>query len=157
MLLRRGGLGAGLEVGRILDAHRRIGLERTLEIEALGDLADRRKDLLADQFYAGERVFLADATVVAPQRQDARPRFLEDALQLGDHRLGRAGDDAEVGHLLFEAGLAARILCAARGELDEGPAGRGGAVARRGAPDGVRKARELALHSAELPGVLDRL
>jgi hypothetical protein len=46
-------------------------------------------------------------------------------LQLRHHRLGRAGDDAQVGHLLLEAGVAARIDGAAGRELDEGAA-RGG-------------------------------
>src|SRR5688500_9361067 len=114
--------------------HWRIRLERALEVEALGDLADCREDLLAHKPYAGERVFLADAAVVAPQRQDARPGLLEDALQLGDDRLGRAGDDAQVGHLLLEAGVATRVDGAAGGELDEGAAIGGRAVARWRAP-----------------------
>ena len=71
---------------------------------------------------AGERIGLTDAAVIAPQGQDAGPRLLEDALELCDHRLGRAGDDAQVGHLLFEAGLAARILRPSGGELDESAA-----------------------------------
>src|ERR1700755_691106 len=98
---------------------RRVGFEGTLEVEALGDLADRREDLLAHQPDAGQRVLLADPAVVAPQREDARPRLLEDALQLGPVRRVRAGDDAQVGHLLLEAGLAARVLGPARGELAE--------------------------------------
>src|SRR5437868_4127329 len=72
-----------LEVGRIVEMDRRIRLEWALEVEALGDLADCREDLLAHQPDAGERVLLADAPVIAPQRQDAGPRRLEDALQLG--------------------------------------------------------------------------
>src|ERR1700722_1143007 len=97
--LLRGGLRHGLEVLRIAQMHRRVRLERALEVELLGDLADRREDLGAHQPDAGERVLLADAAVIAPQRQDAGPRLLEDAAQLGDDGLGRAGDDAQVGHL----------------------------------------------------------
>src|SRR4030088_597730 len=113
---------------------RRVGFEGALEVEALGDLADRREDLLAYELDAGERVFLAHFPVVAPQRQDARPRLFEDALQLGHHRLGRAGDDAEVRHLLLEAGVAARIDGTAGGELDEGAAGGRGGTTRPGGP-----------------------
>src|SRR5687768_18421719 len=111
--------------------HRCVRLERALEVEALGDLADRRKDLLAHQPDAGERVFLADATVIAPQRQDAGPRLLEDALQLGHDLVRRAVDDAQVLDLLLEAGVAPRIYGAAGGELDEGAAVGRRAVARR--------------------------
>src|SRR5204862_948707 len=89
-----------LEVGRIVEMDRRVGLERALEVEALGDLADRREDLLAHQPDAGERILLADPSVIAPQRQDAGPRRLEDALQLGHHRVGRTVDDAQVVDLL---------------------------------------------------------
>ena len=117
-----GGRLGRLQVGRISEMDRRVRFERALEVEALGDLADRRENFRAHQLDAGERVLLADAAIVAPQRQDAGPRLLEDALELGDHRLGRAGDDAQVGHLLLEAGLAARILRPSGGELDEGAA-----------------------------------
>ena len=44
-----------LEVLRIAQVHRRVGLERALEVELLGDLADRREDLGAHQPDAGER------------------------------------------------------------------------------------------------------
>src|SRR6188508_2593012 len=135
-----GDLGRLLEVLGIAQVHRRVGFERALEVELLGDLADRREDLGAHQPDAGERILLAHPAVVAPQRQDAGPRLLEDAAQLGDHGLGRAGDDAQVGHLLLEAGLAARVLGAARGELDEGAARAGRAVARRRAPYGMGEA-----------------
>src|SRR4029453_15142066 len=97
------------------------------------------------------------AAVVAPQRQDPGPRLLEDALQLGHHRLGRAVDDAQILDLLLEAGVAARVDGAAGRELKKGAAVGGGAVARRRAPHRMGKAGELALHPAELLGVLARL
>src|SRR5258707_7880044 len=136
---------------------RRVRFERTLEVETFGDLADRREDLLAYELDAGERVFLAHLPVIAPQRQDARPRLFEDALQLGDDRLGRAGDDAEVRHLLLEAGVAARIDGAAGGELAEGATGGRRAVARRRAPPRVGNAGELPPHPAERLGIPDPL
>src|SRR5471032_1578388 len=120
-LLCGGRLGR-LQVGRISEMDRRVRFERALEVEALGDRADRRENFRAHQLDAGERIGLTDAAVIAPQSQDAGPRLLEDALELRDHRLGRAGDDAQVGHLLFEAGLAARILRPPGGELDESAA-----------------------------------
>src|SRR5260221_6464045 len=98
-----------LEVSRIVEMDRRVRLERALEIELLGDLANRREHFRAHQPDAGERILLAHPAVVAPQRQDARTGLLEDALELRDHGLGRAGDDAQVGHLLLEAGVAARV------------------------------------------------
>src|SRR5579883_2582002 len=64
-----------LEVLRIAQVHGRVRLERALEVELLGDLADRREDLGAHQSDAGERIFLADPAVIAPQRQDAGPRL----------------------------------------------------------------------------------
>src|SRR5579859_2728683 len=80
--LFRGGLRRGLEVLRVAQVDRRVRLERALEIELLGDLADRREDLGAHQPDAGQRILLADPAVIAPQRQDARPGLLEDTAQL---------------------------------------------------------------------------
>src|SRR5262245_54719052 len=102
--------------------HRRVGLERALEVEALGDLPDRRENLLTHQPDAGERILLADEAVVAPQRQDAWSCLLEDALQLGHHLVGGAVNDAQILDLLLEAGIAARIDGTAGGKLDEGAA-----------------------------------
>src|SRR3954469_17569235 len=79
------GLGGLLEVGRVAQVDRRVRLERALEVELLGNLADRREDLGAHQPDAGQRILLAHPSVVAPQRQDAGPRLLEDAPKLGDH------------------------------------------------------------------------
>ena len=66
---------------RVGEAHRRIGLERTVQPQLLADLAHRRHDLLTEQPDAGHAVFVADVAVVAPQRHDARPRLLQDAPQ----------------------------------------------------------------------------
>src|SRR5262249_49941660 len=145
------------EVVGVAQMHRRVGLPRALEVEALGNLADSREDLLAHQADAGERVLLADEAVVAPQRQDARPRLFEDALELLHHLVGRAVDDAQVLDLLFESRAAARIDGTTGGELHEGAAVGGRAVARGRAPYRMGKTGDLALHPAELLGVPTRL
>src|SRR5215813_3978790 len=139
-LLRRRGLRRRLQVVRVAQMDRRVGFPRALEVEALGDLTDRREDLLTHQADAGERIGLADEAVVAPQRQDARPRLLEDALELLHHLVGRAVDDAQVIDLLFEGRAAARIDGTAGRELDESAAVGGRAVARGRAPHRMGKA-----------------
>src|SRR5262249_18378329 len=85
-----------------------------------------------------------------------RPGLLQYLAQLRHHGLRRAGDDAQVGHLLLEAGDAARVGPAAGGKFDEGAAIVRRAVARRRAPHRVREAGEFALHPAKLLGVRDR-
>src|SRR5262249_18612810 len=116
-----------------------------------------RKHFFADHLDAEERILLADFSVVAPQREDAWPGLLQDSAQLRHHGLRRAGDDAQVRHLLLEAGDTARVGSAAGGKFDKGTAVGRRAVARRRAPDRVRQAGELALHPAKFLGVRDRL
>src|SRR5205823_7527129 len=74
-------------------AHRGVGLERAPEAQLLADLAKCREHFLAEEPDARARVLMGHEPVAGPEAHDRRPRFLQQAAQLRDHRLGRPGDD----------------------------------------------------------------
>ena len=152
----RAGGDAGLRRLVVADADRRLRIERAVEAELRADLADGGHHLGAEQLDAALGVLVADAAVVAPEREDAGPRFLEDHAQLGDAFVGRAGDDLHVLDLVLERDGARRRAPPVH-HLDQRLAVARRGVAGRVAPDGVREAGELALHPHELGCVFERL
>src|SRR5437667_878408 len=137
-------------------AHRCVGLERAPQAELLADLAQGGEHFLAEEADARARVLVGDEAVAGPEAHDRRPRLLQQAAELRDDRLRRAGDDLLVLELILEGG-APRIRPPSHRVLDEGRAVRGREVTGRARPDGVREAGELALHPHELAGVGERL
>src|SRR5712691_10413191 len=138
------------------EAHGGIGLERTPEPEILADFPHRGQHFLAEQPDARLRVLVADEPVAPPEAEDGRARLLEQAPELGDHGLGRAGDDLLITDLVLER-RAARVRAPADREFHERGAVRRREVTRRRRPHRVSEAGELALHPHELLGVLHGL
>ncbi len=84
-------------------------------------LAQRGKDLLPQEADARLGVFVTDSPIVRPYRHDRGTRLVQDALQLGDNRLGRSGDDLHIVDLLLEVRPSARTGGAPGRKLDESP------------------------------------
>ena len=142
---------------RVLDADRRVRLERAPEAELLADLAHGGQHLLAEQPDAGAACpALLTKPSARPEAQDRRPRLLEEPAELRDHGLRRARDD-----LLVRGSDPRRRRRAGWSggppRTRRRPCGRRREVARRARPHRVREAGELALHPHELPRVGERL
>src|SRR5215510_10533123 len=103
----------------LLDAHGRLGLEGTEELELLAHLAYGRQHFLAEELDAGDGVGVADEAVTRPEAHDGGPRLLEESAELRNHRLGRARDDLLVADLVLER-RGTRVGSAAHRELHEG-------------------------------------
>src|SRR5438034_628384 len=112
--------------------------------------SQRGQHFLPEQADARARVLVRDETVRRPEPHDRRPRLLEQAAQLRNHGLRRAGDDLLVLDLVLEL-RAARIRAATDGVFDERRAIRRREVPRRARPHRMREPGELALHPHELP------
>src|SRR5713226_8445828 len=137
-------------------ADRRVGFEGTPEPELFANLPERGQHFLTEEADTRLRVRARDEPIRRPESEDGRPRLLEQAPELRDHGLRRPRDDHLALDLVLE-GRAAGIGPAPDRVLDERRPNRGREVARRGRPDRVREARELALHPHELAGVLHGL
>src|SRR2546428_3331424 len=149
-------LGGGRRRLRERHADRRVGFEGAPESELFANLPERGQHFLTEEADTRLRVRGRDEPIRRPESEDGRPRLLEQAPELRDHRLRRPRDDHLALDLVLE-GRAAGIGPAPDRVLDEGRANRGREVARRGRPDRVREARELALHPHELAGGLHGL
>src|SRR3989442_5681194 len=146
-------LGGGRRRLRERHADRRVGFEGAPESELFANLPERGQHFLTEEADTRLRVRGRDDPSRRPESEDGRPRLLEQAPELRDHGLRRPRDDHLALDLVLE-GRAAGIGPAPDRVLDEGRPNRGREVARRGRPDRVREARELALHPHELAGVL---
>src|SRR5262250_1439792 len=127
------------------DAHGRLGFEGAQELELLAHLADGGQHLLAEELDARGGVGVAHEAVARPEAHDGRAGLLEEAAELGDHRLRRARDDLLIADLVLE-GRRAGVDAPAHRELHEGFAVRRRKVARRRRPHRMCEAGELALH-----------
>src|SRR5262245_61502311 len=90
------------EVIHIVDADGLVRLERALEIEFLGHLAQRRKHLLPQQADTGLGVLVRHIPIIPPNPENAGPRLFEQDAQFGDHLLWRSGNDHQIFELFFE-------------------------------------------------------
>src|SRR5712691_10550735 len=118
------------------EAHGGVRFERTPEPEILSDLPHGGQHFFAEQSDARLRICVADEPVAPPEAEDGRARLLEQAPELGDHGLGRAGDDLLIADLVLER-RAARVGPSPDRVLHACAPIRGREIARRRRPHGV--------------------